>query len=250
MNHAPLISIITISYNAADVIAPTMASVAGQSFRDFEHLLIDGKSTDNTVEIAENFHSDELIIVSEPDKGIYDAMNKGLRKARGKYVIFLNAGDAFHSPDVLAAYAKAAHSDADIICADTVIVDFDRNFLAPRHLSAPDPLTFRSFSRGMLVCHQAFMVKKGLAPEYDTSYRFSADYDWTVKCLANSNPDKCVNLHTIAIDYLADGTTDRNKIKSLLERFRIMSKHYGLLPTITNHFSFLVRAFRRFGLFF
>lgn len=244
-DHNPLISIITITYNAAGELAPTMKSVKEQSFTDYEHLIVDGASTDKTLEIARSIGGQPLRILSEPDNGLYDAMNKGLNLAKGKYLLFLNAGDAFHSKDVLAAYANAAENNADIIYADTVIVDSDRNIVSPRHLSAPEILSFNSFSKGMLICHQAFMVRKELAPTYNLSYRFSADYDWTVRCLKNTTPEKCVNLKMVAIDYLRDGLTDKNKLKSLNERFRIMCQHYGTLPTILNHAGFAIRAIKR-----
>lgn len=153
--------------------------------------------------------------------------------------------DSFHSDDILGKYAAEAMKNPDIIYADTVIVDSQRNFIAPRHLSVPDVLSFQSFADGMLVCHQAFMVKKDIAPFYDTSYRFSADYDWTIRCIRKSKPGNCVNLHTVAIDYLSDGMTDKNKMKSLLERFHIMKDHYGLTSTIINHISFIGRAAAR-----
>ncbi len=244
MTLQPLISVITITFNAAGVVPPTLESLSAQNFRDFEHIVIDGDSFDNTLGIVRAL-SPTARILSEPDRGIYDAMNKGLRMARGKYLLFLNAGDALHSPDTLSLYARAAESDPDIIYADTVIVDASRRLIGPRHLSAPERLTRSSFAEGMLICHQAFMVRRSLAPDYDTRYRFSADYDWTVRCIAASSPEKCVNLHTVAIDYLADGTTDRNRIRSLRERLRIMCRHYGTLPTLLRHVGFVARAIKR-----
>ena len=89
------------------------------------------------------------------------------------------------------------------------------------------------------------MVRKDLAPDYDTSYRFSADYDCIVRCLLRSKPGKCINLKTVVIDYLSDGLTDKNKIPSLKERFRIMANHYGMGKTILRHLSFVWRAMRR-----
>ncbi len=245
MLQQPLISIITITFNAAAHLPATMKSVAEQKCSDFEHIIIDGASSDNTLQIARKLGIPSLRILSEPDKGLYDAMNKVLRLAKGKYVLFLNAGDSFHSDDILGKYAAEAMKNPDIIYADTVIVDSQRNFIAPRHLSVPDVLSFQSFADGMLVCHQAFMVKKDIAPFYDTSYRFSADYDWTIRCIRKSKPGNCVNLHTVAIDYLSDGMTDKNKMKSLLERFHIMKDHYGLTSTIINHISFIGRAAAR-----
>lgn len=245
MTSNPLISIITITYNAATTLPPTMESVKSQTFKDFEHIIVDGASTDDTLTIARKLGTPGLRILSEPDNGLYDAMNKGLRLARGKYVLFLNAGDAFHDARILAQYGEAAKRNADIIYADTVIVDADRNLIAPRHLSAPDILSFESFAKGMLVCHQAFMVKRTLTVPYDTSYRFSADYDWTVKCLKKAKPGNCTNLHTVAIDYLSDGLTDKNKIPSLKERFEIMCHHYGVAKTMLNHVEFAGRAVKR-----
>ena len=245
MKSHPLISIATVTYNAEKVIGKTLESLAGQSYRDFEHIIIDGASKDNTLQIIKNSALPATRVISEPDKGLYDAMNKALRLAKGKYILFLNAGDSFHHSGSLKLYADQAEKDPDIIYGDTEIVDFQNRLLGPRHLSAPKTLTKKSFRKGMLICHQAFMVKKDLAPAYDLSYRFSADYDWCVKCVAGSAPDKCVNLDTVTIDYLSDGLTDKNKWKSLRERFRIMSHHYGFLPTLLSHFSFIFRALRR-----
>ena len=239
---APLVSIITITYNAADVIRPTLESLNHQTFRDFEHLVIDGASRDKTVRIITET-SPGSIVRSEPDQGLYDAMNKGLRAARGKYVLFLNAGDAFHSPDTLKRYADC--DGADIIYGDTVIVDNDRRFLKPRHLSVPERLTFQSFANGMLVCHQAFMVRRELAPEYDLQYRFSADYEWTLRCLKAANTAKNINLNTVTIDYLSDGLTDHNHRASLKERFRIMCRYYGTFPTLLRHLRFAYRSITR-----
>ena len=172
-------------------------------------------------------------------------MNKSLKIARGKYIIFLNAGDSFASSFSLAEYADAAESDPDIIYGDTLIVDDDRNIKCPRHLNAPDVLTFESFSRGMLICHQAFCVKRSVAPEYDISYRFSADYDWTIRCIRSTNPDKCVNLKSVVIYYLDDGMTEKNKLASLRERYEIMKKHYGVIKAVARHISFIPRALGR-----
>lgn len=246
MKDEPLISIVTITFNAAEVLVPTMRSVAEQKFEDFEHVIVDGASTDDTLSVARKLGTPSLRILSERDRGLYDAMNKGLRLARGKYVLFLNAGDTFHSPLTLGLYAREAAKDSyDIIYSDTDIVDAERKRIGPRHLSVPEELTVGSFSHGMLICHQAFMVRRELAPEYDLSYRFSADYDWTVKCIKLTSPERCRNLGLVGIDYLSDGLTDKNHIKSLRERFDIMRKHYGLGTALARHASFIPRALVR-----
>lgn len=242
---APLISVITITYNAEKQIPDTVRSVASQSFRDFEHIIVDGASTDGTIAKARLNGSKSLRVVSEPDDGLYDAMNKGIDMARGKYLIFLNAGDAFHDKDTLARYAEAAKSSPDIIYGDTIIVDADRKFLRPRHLQAPAVLTARSFLNGMLICHQAFMVRRKIAPRYDLQYRFSADYDWCLRCIMASRPGFRHNLGRVTIDYLDDGLTEKNKIASLKERFRIMKHHFGLASAMIAHIGFIPRAVAR-----
>lgn len=238
-------SIITITYNAGESLRPTLESIQSQTFGDYEHIIIDGASKDDTLAIAEEYPDKRRKVYSEPDKGLYDAMNKGLRKATGEYVLFLNAGDSFHDKDVLTDYARLAGKDVDIIYADTFIVDGDRNVTGKRHLSVPKRLTRKSFSNGMLVCHQAFMMRREKAPEYDLQYRFSADYDWTVKCLGATDASRCRNVGRFCIDYLSDGMTDKNHKASLKERFIIMSKHYGWPVAIGKHIWFLFRAASR-----
>lgn len=241
-----LISIITICRNAEHEIGRTVASVAEQTAANFcEHLIIDGASTDATLAEARRLGKPDLKILSEPDKGLYDAMNKGLSMAQGDYVLFLNAGDKFQDTHTLALYAKEAGNGADIIYSDTVIVDDADRMLRPRHLSAPEQLTADSFKRGMLVCHQAFMVRRSLAPLYDLQYRFSADYDWCIECLRRSNPSKNVNLHTVGIRYLDAGLTDKNHRASLLERFHVMRCRYGTTTAIARHLAFIPRAIGR-----
>lgn len=246
MDGRPLISVITITYNASETLPLTMESVAEQTFKDFEHVVIDGASTDDTISIARKMGTPLLRIISEPDHGLYDAMNKGIKFARGRYLLFLNSGDKFHATDTLQAYADAIErKNPDIIYGDTDIVDIEGKRLGPRHLSAPAILTVDSFSHGMLICHQAFMVRKDIAPLYDTDYRFSADYDWCIRCIKASRAGDRVNLKMVTIDYLADGMTDHNKKASLIERFKIMAAHYGAMKAIASHMSFIPRAIKR-----
>lgn len=244
--NTPLFSIITITFNAEKTLPVTLESVKNQSCKDFEHIIVDGASMDKTLIVARKRGVKGLRIVSEPDDGLYDAMNKGMKMARGKYLIFLNAGDSFASSVTLDQYADLADKfSPDIIYGDTVIVDSNSNILRPRHLSVPDKLTFESFSHGMLVCHQAFCVKKTIAPEYDLTYRFSADYDWTIRCLKQTSPEKCKNIQGVAIHYLDEGMTEKNKVASLKERFDIMKKHYGVFTAVKRHLEFVPRAISR-----
>lgn len=213
---------------------PTLASAKAQTFRDFEHLIIDGASTDATVALASA--EPGVRVISEPDRGLYDAMNKGLHLARGRYILFLNAGDALAGPDTLQRYADAiaaAPEAPGIVYGQTRLVDAERNYIGERHLLAPDNLNARSFLDGMVVCHQAMLVRRDLAPDYDLRYHFSADYDWGCKVLKASHLN--IYIPGYVADYLAEGLTTANRRKSLIERFRAMSANYGLLPTILSH---------------
>ena len=240
----PLFSIITICFNAQATIAPTVTSVDAQSFADYEHLIIDGASRDNTLQIISKMSSNpRRIVCSDPDRGIYDAMNKGLRQASGRFVIFLNAGDKFHGNNALQLIADAAYytPEAQIIYGQTNLVDAQGNYLCPRHLTAPPNLSFKDVARGMLVCHQAFVVDRSIAPQYDLNYRLSADYDWCIRCLKASRYNAFIN--HVLIDYFADGASTANRRRSLMERFKIMSRYYGLVPTLLRHFGFIGRFF-------
>ena len=236
---SPLFSIITITFNAAATLPATLKSVEQQSFADYEYLVVDGASTDGTVAIA-RASSAVTSVTSEPDRGLYDAMNKGLRRATGRYLIFLNAGDALHAPDTLQKIARSVEeTHPDIVYGETALVDAQRTFIAMRRLQAPDVLSVKSFRMGMLVCHQAFVVRRAIAPEYDLHYRFSADYDWCIRCMQVAKT--ITNTHEILIDYLNEGVTTANRKASLRERYAIMCRYYGTLPTFLRHLWFAVR---------
>lgn len=242
----PLFSIITICYNASSTIERTIQSVDSQSFTDYEHLIVDGASSDGTCDIIRSHPNDNRRISSERDNGLYDAMNKGISQSKGEYLIFLNAGDKFHSTDTLAVIAKAIE-DANhpgIVYGQTNIVDDEGNYLGPRHLQAPERLSIKSFAEGMLVCHQAFVAMRRIAGYYDLKYRYSADYEWCIRCLQHSRNNVGLT-DTIFIDYLNEGVTTRNRIPSLIERFKIMSYFYGFFPTIYRHIGFIGRALKR-----
>ncbi len=240
----PLFSIITVTWNAAAVIAPTVESVRRQTSTDYEMLIIDGASTDDTLSIIREASVASLRVFSEPDKGLYDAMNKGIARARGRYLIFLNAGDAFADEAVLARLARLAAKNPGVIYGQTQLVDEARNVVGMRHLTAPKQLTAKSFLNGMVVCHQAFIARRDLVPQYDLQYRLSGDYDWCIKVLRKSSLNAYAGEAPI-ISYLADGMTTRHHRASLLERYRIMCRHYGTASATLRHIGFIPRYLKR-----
>ena len=227
----PKFSIITVTYNAEAVLEDTIQSVISQTYHHVEYIIIDGASKDRTLAIAE----------SEPDKGLYDAMNKGIHLATGDYLCFLNAGDSFHEDDTLQqmVHTLGIGELPDVLYGETALVDKERHFLRMRRLSAPEVLTWKSFRQGMLVCHQAFFAKRSLAVPYDMQYRFSADFDWCIRIMKKART--LHNTHLTLIDYLEEGMTTQNQKASLRERFRIMAKHYGLISTMAHHAWFVFR---------
>ena len=241
----PLFSIITVTYNAASTLPATLRSVGEQTCKLYEYLVIDGDSKDGTADLANASGIDNLTVVCEPDRGLYDAMNKGLGLAKGDYVIFLNAGDSFHSPNVLQLIADTIMENdyPGIVYGQTQIVNADRKRIGDRHLTAPAILTLDSFKEGMVVCHQAFIVLRKLVDNYDTRYKFSADFEWCIRCLQRSHRNCYID--RILIDYLSEGITTSNRWSSLWERFKIMSFYFGFFPTLYRHVGFYFRNIRR-----
>ena len=241
-----LLSIITVAFRNLAGIVKTHASLAHLVQADdisFEWIVVDGGSNDGTREYLENLNGIfNLRFVSEPDNGIYDAMNKGIRLATGDYLCFLNAGDSFHEDDTLQQMVRSISGNElpDVLYGETELVDKEGHFIRMRRLAAPEVLTWRSFKQGMLVCHQAFFAKASLVEPYDLQYRFSADFDWCIRVMKKART--LHNTHLTLIDYLEEGMTTQNRQASLRERFRIMARHYGLMSTVAHHAWFVLRA--------
>lgn len=239
----PKFSIITVTYNAATVIEPTLQSVLSQTYTNYECLLIDGGSKDDTVAKAKASGIEFAHIVSERDNGIYDAMNKGIALATGDYLCFLNAGDAFYAPDTLQRIVDTIAGEEElphVLYGETAEVNDAREFVRMRRLKAPQELNWRSFKDGMLVCHQAFYARRDIAPMYDLRYRLSSDVDWCIKVMKAST--RLVKIDAVVVNYLQNGLSLKHHRASLVERFKVMSNHYGLLPTVGRHLWFVLRA--------
>ena len=239
------LSVITVTYNAEPTLERTLISVLEQSYPQIEHLIVDGKSKDGTVGLLQQYANEKMVWISEPDKGLYDAMNKAAALARGDYLCFLNAGDTFFAADSVEKMMHLTNGDhaPDILYGETAIVDESGTFLHMRRLEAPPALTWKSFRLGMMVCHQAFIVKRELFESYDLSYRFSSDFDWSIRMMKKAKT--ILHTHLILINYLHEGMTTINRKASLKERYQIMAKHYGGLSTFLYHIWFVMRAVLR-----
>lgn len=244
----PLLTIVTITYNAERFLPRTLKSAerALSEIADktsVEYLIIDGGSKDRTIAIASQYPFISKII-SEPDSGLYDAMNKGQALATGKYLWFLNAGDEMFDETTLSGLLAAFDKNADVYYSDALLVREDgsevglRSKFTPHDL--PTNLSWKDFALGMKVCHQSFIAKKEVAPVYDYT-NLSADIDWEITCLKNAQ--KVEYLSFTLCRYLMGGLSIQNHRRSLLDRFNVLKKHFGLMPALWNHGIIFWRGF-------
>lgn len=258
------VTLITCTYNAEAVLQRTLDSVLRQSHGNIEHIIIDGKSKDATLSIARQYKAandlkrtgHKVVIVSEPDKGLYDAMNKGINMATGDYLCFLNAGDMLYDKDTIKSIAAAGDGhggsangsrvEASVIYGETDIVDDQGKFLRHRRLQAPEKLTWRSFRNGMLVCHQSFYANTAIAKAtpYNLKYKISADVDWCIRIMKEGDRRGMTtcNTHKVLCNYLAGGMSNKHQRTSLHERYDTMVEHYGKYSTIMRHLWFIIRS--------
>ncbi|MGO9993741.1 MAG: glycosyltransferase family 2 protein [Steroidobacteraceae bacterium] len=177
----PLVSVITVTRNSASGIAKAIDSVLSQNYRPLEYIVIDGASTDGTVDIVRSYGGSISRLISEKDSGIYFAMNKGLLMSAGSRIIFINSDDAFAHSDALSSLVGARQEyigDDPAICYSDFIKHYpslDRSMLMKANTA---------LERGFALCHQAMLVDRSaydLVGEFDTSFRYAADHDWTVR---------------------------------------------------------------------
>lgn len=242
MSNNCVISIITVTYNVENVLQRTLSSIQSQSaFDGIEHIIVDGNSTDGTLSIIENNTDKISQWISEPDKGLYDAMNKGIAMATGDYVWFINAGDEIYDARTVEKLLEFCGGNTlpDVLYGNTKEYTADGKELGMRRLKVPKQLTWKSFKQGMLVCHQSIIIKRDIAPKYNLEYNISADVDWVISALKGAKT--IVNTQAILSKFEKGGLSGKHIKKALKERFAIMRKHYGLINTSLHHFYFPLR---------
>lgn len=220
-NKPPLFSIVTITKENLAGLKKTGSSLENQSFRNFEWIVIDGNSSDGTKEYLETIEAHKI---SEPDSGIYHAMNKGLTLACGDYILFLNAGDMLADIDILATLATAAEQKPDFIYGDAL----ETNGLYKK------AHTFTRLDWGMFTHHQAMLYRRENIGDlrYDEALRIAADYGFTARFLQNA---RNVEYLPCAICIFEDGgVSQKNRKLGRREQFHIRKefKHCGMLKNI------------------
>lgn len=252
-----MISIITVTFNAEQFLERTLESIWKQSSDNFEVIIVDGASKDGTADIIRKFPNQyyssmseamgrcadrkRIHWISERDKGLYDAMNKGIDMAKGDFVWFMNAGDQIYDNHVIECVEShlAAAPDSDVVYGQTMIVNESGECLGDRAKRAPEKLTLNSLLNGMVVCHQSILVKRSLASHYDLNYRISADFDWECRVLKASKANCYVDGYLSR--FLHAGISSQHRKESWKERFSIMVNHFGWVRTIWTHLIIVVK---------
>jgi glycosyltransferase involved in cell wall biosynthesis len=249
MDNSPLLTIITVTFQAEKFLGRTLDSVerALSNVKNpslLEYLIIDGGSNDRTLSIAGRYNHFVSKIISEKDRGLYDAMNKGLRLASGKYVWFLNAGDEAYDDQTLQNLLSSLETGAAVYYSDAMMVRENgtevglRSSFTPHTL--PKNLRWQDFALGMKVCHQAFIARKDITPFYEYE-NLSADIDWEIECLKRA--EKVQFLPFVLCRYLLGGLSVKNHRRSLTDRYKVLRKHFRFIPTLFNHLRIFWRGY-------
>jgi len=214
------ISIITVCYNSAATIADAIHSVAMQTHVDIEHIVVDGGSKDNTLAIAQAIGSRVAHVISEPDNGIYDAMNKGLRLATGDFVGFLNADDMLAAPDAVARIAAEGLLGSDVIYGDLIYVNKDRPSEVIRYWNS-GAFSADRLRYGWMPPHPTLYVRRAVLDVlggFDLRLRIAADYDFMLRCL--SKPGIRVAYLAKVLIHMRTGGASNRSLKALRNKSR------------------------------
>lgn len=251
--YTPLVSIITVTYNAEKYLEKTIISIINQTYKNIEYIIVDGKSRDGTLDLVNKYEKHISKWISEPDEGLFDAMNKGIDLAMGDFVLFMNAGDEIYDDNTLENIFDSDeeydvyYGEAAMIREDGSIIGF-RSELTTQKL--PKDLTWKKMDKGMIVCHQSILVRTSIAPKYELKYPIDADIEWVIVALKNAKKIKYSDLivskflaNPVLGKFYAGGqATFKGFTKGLIERVSIFMTHYGFFKTVINHFIILFRA--------
>lgn len=209
------ISIITINYNDKFGLTETINSVINQTYKNYEFIVIDGGSTDGSKEIIATFDSKIDIWVSEPDSGIYNAMNKGIKKANGDFVIFMNSGDTFYNDTILKNIESEIDIKYDLFYGDAYFINKKETF----KVEYPDKLSFHFFTINSL-CHQACFIKRTLFKDifyYNENFKIISDWEFMIYSICNKNI-KYKHISQIITNYNYEGISSLTETSNLIKK--------------------------------
>lgn len=216
-------SIITVCYNASATIRETIASVLGQTYQEFEYIVVDGKSSDGTVEILQSIADKRLSFVSEKDSGIFNAMNKGLKMASGEYLIFLGADDTFYNDCVLEKVAAKLTDRNDVVYGDVMLKKRQRLYNG----------AFTRWTWGHRnISHQCIFYPKSVYSgyQYNEAFRSVADWDYNLRLLIDGIRFTYIG-ETICNFNDNDGLSSSIKDRDFMKvRRRMVCRAVGVLP--------------------
>jgi glycosyltransferase involved in cell wall biosynthesis len=233
-------SIITVCYNAEDCIEGTIKSVLHQSYKNIEYIIIDGGSTDNTLKIINKYRGDIDVIVSESDHGIYNAMNKGQKLAKGQYLNFLNAGDTFSKKNTLSIVNENIKNETKILSGDFNLISTNNT---PRIIKTKK-ITWKHFKKDFYACHQAIFIHSSIVSFYDINYEIKADYKWVLDALSKTEEASVVKIHQPLVNYEANGFSSQNSFKNLNELIRLHKNYFGRIQILLNLDVYIFRILR------
>jgi len=232
MSGLPTISVVTVSYNSRETIADTIESVAAQTHPHIEHIVVDGASTDGTLDVLQRFRDRLSKVVSEPDEGIYAAMNKGFAMATGDVIGTLNSDDVYVDENVLGMVAEVFRDDAVEVCyGDIFYADKGDLNKVVRHWKS-EPYRPGLFEQGWMPPHPAFFIRRrvlGRVGPFEASYRFAADFDFMLRALHVQQLRSAYLPHEL-VKMRVGGETNStviNVLKGNIEAYRSCRK-YGL----------------------
>lgn len=216
INNNPLISLITISRNNAVGIEKTIQSVINQTYNNIEYIIIDGASTDGTVNIIEKYNKQITYWISEPDSGIYNAMNKGIKRSKGDYIVFLNSGDELYESQTMHKIVSQA-DNLDIVYSNIKMINKNKSYIK----ESPRKLTFQYFTHNAIP-HPATLIKSNLFNSvgfYDESLKIVSDWKWFMIAICKMNATyKKTNI--LAAKFYEDGISSNEKHRAVLEKER------------------------------
>jgi glycosyltransferase involved in cell wall biosynthesis len=230
----PKITIVTVTYNAEKFIERTIKSIIEQDYKNLEYIIIDGESTDNTLNIIKDYKNHISYFVSEPDEGVYDAMNKAINIATGEWINFMNAGDTFYEYNTISRMVPYIDNKIKILTGYVNLIDNNNNWFLTEF-----PMNIANINKEFRCNHQASFIKTNLAKKYpfNLHYKYASDVNFFFNLGLDNENYKILPFPVV--NFIMGGMWQQNSIKAHTEILDILSKNLKEVDDIFSHTSFL-----------